>query len=300
MSERNDGPAVPNLAVIDTHAHVWDLSSGEYGWLDEERWATIRRNFTLDDLHAEMQSAGVDDVILVHAAATITETERLLTAAQQESWIAGVVSGGNLGDLDYVANVVGLSKSEHLVGFRHMLGWGPEYVHSLTDGRALEGAKMLGDTDLTIELHVTTPAEMEWALRLSEVVDGTPVVIDHLGKPPFSRNEPLPQEPWIALVRELGIHPSIFMKFSGWSSPPSDQVAASDVQPYFDHVLECFGSPRVMFGSNWPTALISANYSTVVRESLVVLDHLSTSERADVLAGAARTAFRLEGPSEDA
>jgi L-fuconolactonase len=286
--------------VIDAHAHVWQLATGEYGWLDEPRWSGIRRDFRLDDLHAEMTASGVDEVVLVHAAATIAETERLVAAAEQHPWIAGVVSGGNLGDLDHLGRVLSVgARAPSLVGFRHMLGWGQAYTDTLEDGTAFEGAKMLAGAGLTIEFHVTSPAEMSWVPRLAAVAGDVPVVVDHLGKPPLLEADMPARGAWSCLVAELAEVPTVYMKFSGWSTPPRARVVASQVEPYLDHVLESFGPERVMFGSNWPTTLVSADYDTVTRESAAALGRLSATVRAGVLANAARAAFRLSHSEAD-
>jgi L-fuconolactonase len=34
--------------------------------------------------------------------------------------------------------------------------------------------------------------------------------------------------------------------------------------PYVDHVLDCFGEDRVLFGSDWPVCLLAASYAEVI------------------------------------
>jgi predicted TIM-barrel fold metal-dependent hydrolase len=34
-----------------------------------------------------------------------------------------------------------------------------------------------------------------------------------------------------------------------------------DLRPYVEHVIECFGWDRVMFGSDWPVCTLSASYN---------------------------------------
>ena len=35
---------------------------------------------------------------------------------------------------------------------------------------------------------------------------------------------------------------------------------AEDIKPYANHILECFGSERVMFGSDWPVLNLAGDY----------------------------------------
>jgi L-fuconolactonase len=41
------------------------------------------------------------------------------------------------------------------------------------------------------------------------------------------------------------------------------QWEAADFKPYLDIVFDCFGTERLMFGSDWPVSTLSANYNQV-------------------------------------
>src|SRR6185503_10107803 len=43
---------------------------------------------------------------------------------------------------------------------------------------------------------------------------------------------------------------------------------ADDLRPYVEHALACFGPERLMFGGDWPVALLAGDYGKVMRESL--------------------------------
>ena len=37
-----------------------------------------------------------------------------------------------------------------------------------------------------------------------------------------------------------------------------------DLRPYIDHVVDCFGWDRVIYGSDWPVCTLAGNYDQVI------------------------------------
>ena len=75
---------------IDAHQHFWALARGDYGWLTPALGA-IYRDFTPDDLTPLLSAAGIDGTVLVQAAPTVAETEYMLSLADENAFIKGVV-----------------------------------------------------------------------------------------------------------------------------------------------------------------------------------------------------------------
>jgi L-fuconolactonase len=60
------------------------------------------------------------------------------------------------------------------------------------------------------------------------------------------------------------------------------------IQPYFDTVLEAFGSSRVMFGSDWPVCLLRADYSAWTDVVSQLVAPLSSDEQEAIWGGNAK------------
>lgn len=60
--------------------------------------------------------------------------------------------------------------------------------------------------------------------------------------------------------------------------------------PFVQAALELFGAGRLMYGSDWPVCTLAGSYA----DTLALLNFLTPSERADVLAGTAISTYRLE------
>lgn len=53
---------------------------------------------------------------------------------------------------------------------------------------------------------------------------------------------------------------------------------AADLKPYLDVVFDCFGSGRVMFGSDWPVCLLAGSYGQVKK---VISDYTGGLSQAE-------------------
>lgn len=65
------------------------------------------------------------------------------------------------------------------------------------------------------------------------------------------------------------------------------------LRPYVDHALRCFGSSRLLFGSDWPVCLLAAPYDQVVEATEAMLGGLDADERDAVLGANARRVYGL-------
>ncbi|GAA3411491.1 hypothetical protein GCM10018952_20290 [Streptosporangium vulgare] len=85
----------------------------------------------------------------------------------------------------------------------------------------------------------------------------------------------------------------MYAKVSGLNTAAdAESWTAEDLRPYVDHAIEVFGPDRLMFGSDWPVAILAGDYAKVWRETGVLLAGLGGNDRAAVLGG---TAARFYG-----
>ncbi|MBL8163619.1 MAG: amidohydrolase, partial [Anaerolineae bacterium] len=70
------------MAVLDAHLHLWDLSRLSYHWLSPED-TILYRNFTAQEVLAQMRSVQIDSALLVEAANLSAEIPYMLELAQE-------------------------------------------------------------------------------------------------------------------------------------------------------------------------------------------------------------------------
>ena len=87
----------------------------------------------------------------------------------------------------------------------------------------------------------------------------TSFILDHIGKPDIRNGE---FKPWKSQLQALSLFPNVVCKVSGMvTEADHESWSKENLKPYIDHVMECFGIDRVMFGGDWPVVTLAAEYS---------------------------------------
>ena len=75
---------------IDTHQHFWHYNPDEHVWMTAAM-GSLKRDFLPGDLAPLLRQSGLQATIAVQARQNLRETEWLLSLADQNPFIAGVV-----------------------------------------------------------------------------------------------------------------------------------------------------------------------------------------------------------------
>ena len=276
------------MIKIDAHHHFWRYDPEEYPWISD-RMSAIRRSFEPKDLTREQKSAGLNGAISVQARQTLEETWQLLTYAEQNEFIKGVVGWVPLASPDLNRTLATVAAHPKLRAVRHVLQDEPDPLYMLRDDfnrgiAALQPYHLTYDI-LIFERHL--PHTIEFVDRHPNQV----FVVDHLAKP---RVRDGVMSPWRENIRKLAERPNVYCKISGLATEADYQNWTEEkLHPYMDVVLEAFTPQRVMFGSDWPVCLVAISYGEWVKIFERETAGLSASEQERVWSGTAREAYRL-------
>jgi L-fuconolactonase len=283
-------------AIVDAHQHFWTYGTYQTSWMEAPPYAgdpvfrPLRRSFQPADLKPELTAAAITCTIAVEAADGKEENEALLAGARAHDWIAGVVGWVPLDNPNEAERMLeALADERAFVGVRHLVNVEPD-PDWVVRPVILEGLKVLATRGLTFDYVGILPRHLEHVPVLAQSIPDLRIVIDHLGKPPIVGRG---FEPWASLLARAARMPNVFAKLSGLDAGQSDRWTAADIAPYVDHALELFGPDRIMFGSDWPVAILRGGYSKVWRETNVVLRTLSRREQERILGGTAVDVYRL-------
>ncbi|TNF19433.1 MAG: amidohydrolase [Rhodobacteraceae bacterium] len=269
--------------IIDSHQHFWKLDRGDYGWLTPDL-APLYRDFQPDDLAPLLQEAGVDGTIVVQAAATVAETEYMLSLADRHAWILGVVGWVDFEAAEAPATIARLAAHPRLVGLRPMIQDIAEDDWMLRDALRPAVAAMVAH-DLTFDALVL-PRHLGHLKTFLARYPDLRVVVDHCAKPEI-RNGAF--APWADAIAEIAAVEGTFCKLSGLVTEAGETWSPEDLAPYIAHVLEAFGPERVLFGSDWPVLNLRSDYG---QWHALVRDVLSAaSAQAAVLSTTAPRAY---------
>lgn len=273
--------------IVDSHQHFWSLDYDDYGWLKPEL-APLYRNFGPDDLIPHLAETGVDRTILVQAAPTVDETERLLYIARQESMVAGVVGWAPLDEPGVWQTLTRLAGNSKFLGVRPML-------------QDLDDANWINRDNVQPALRTITKLELTFdALvrpkhldSLRQAVDANPelrVVIDHGAKPDIAGGR---FEYWASQIENLAGYDGVFCKLSGLLTEAGENWDIETLRPYVRHLLACFGADRLMWGSDWPVLEMAGTYRSWYNMSRDLLEDASQVELNRIFGGNADEFYRL-------
>ena len=70
-------------------------------------------------------------------------------------------------------------------------------------------------------------------------------------------------EEWVAEIEAMAECPNVVCKVSGLlTEAREDQRTIDALRPYLDHVHGCFGTGRMMYGSDWPVLTLAGGTAT--------------------------------------
>jgi L-fuconolactonase len=277
---------------VDAHHHVWRLDRGDYGWLQPTpRLAPICHDCGLDELWPSLNAAGIDATVLVQAAPTVAETRFLLDVARaSHGLVRGVVGWVDLAAPDASATLAALAAEPLLKGIRPMLQDLDDPAWILrTDVQPALAA--LGPLQLRLDALVT-PRHLRPLLSMLERHRDLAVVVDHCAKPNIAAGG---WQPWADDLAAIAANTAATCKLSGLVTEAGDRASISTLRRYVDHVLECFGSERVLWGSDWPVVTLAATYAGWVAATEALLGGISETERQAIWGGNARRFYALDG-----
>ncbi len=285
--------------TVDTHLHLWDLGTGDYGW-NTPALGPVHADFGPEDAAAALASAGVDRAVLVQAADTVGDSERMLAVADGHPWVAGVVAWVPLEEPDRAAALLDRwAATGRVVGVRQL-------VHDHPDPTLLDDARVRATVDLLVERGLPLDVPDAWpalwpaVLRLVRDRPDLTVVLDHLGKPSLGtdalgRSAGDARDRWEADLRRLAAHPSVVAKVSGLGPTlaPGTAPSTTTLGPLVDVALDAFGPDRLMLGGDWPVSLAVAPYAATLATLGACLASLGPDEQDAVRHGTATRVYAL-------
>ena len=278
------------MKKIDTHMHVWRLERGDYDWLSSEL-GPIYRDFCIDDVWAEADTASVQGVILVQAAGTLAETEFMLSLAHQDERIAGVVGWVDLESDDAAQQISRLADNEHIVGLRPMIADLPQ-ADWILDDRFTPLLAQMAQLGLVLDGHAR-PDLIQIKTRLAERHPDLQIVLNHAGKPPIASGD---LATWSKDLAGLAACPNVTCKMSGLLTEAGPHTDDDSIGAVVEHVAACFGPERVMWGSDWPVLTLAGTYTQWAQQSeRLIRRYFAGHEQAVCITNAERIYLSRKG-----
>lgn len=256
--------------VIDTHTHFYDPTRPQ-GVPWPGKGTKLYRPVLPADWRAVAEPHGVRETVIVEASPWVEDNQWILDLAAKEKCIVGFVGHLDPQDTAFSTHLKRFAANPVFRGVR----WSGTLVNQAAmKDQVLAGAKLLADHGLELDLN-GPPETLPEAAQLAEAVPDLRIVINHLG----SSGDPKALKPgWKENIRSIATRKNVWMKVSALVEQVKGEEGAAprDVGyylPILDHLWECFGPDRLIYGSNWPVSDRGAPYDVVFK---LVHDYFSS------------------------
>ncbi len=273
---------------VDAHLHVWDLARSRYGWLTPGH-GPLYATFTPDDAAAELAGCGVGRAVLVQAEDSERDTELLLAAADRYEWIAGVVGWVRLEDPALAERQLDRWQGQPAFrGVRQLIHDDPR-DGLLADPGVRASLRLVAARGLTFDVPDAWPRHLAATADLAGALPDLPIVLDHLGKPPFGGAD---WDAWRRALAAVAARANTVAKVSGLHVP-GRPFTVEGLRPAWAAALELFGPERLMWGSDWPMTLLAAGYAGTWEVLAALVGELAPDEQRLLVGGTAGRVYRL-------
>ncbi|MEC0090021.1 amidohydrolase family protein [Paenibacillus macquariensis] len=259
MTSNHQSSTEDKVVYLDSHVHFWKLERGDYHWLKPSN-PVLYQNYLPSDLLGIAEA--VRGFIAVQAAPTVAETEFLLELARNDERILGVVGWLDPFASSFADEYRHLRNNPQFVGIRLDRSVFEQCKEQVPD-RLIEHLRLLEKDGFTIDLLIGSE-NMPTVIKCLRCVPHLKAVINHLGGPPIRDGGNGELETWSTYMDELSSFPNVYCKWSGMITPAGG-MNLKLLESYIRLTADRFGPNRIMFGSDWPVALMAGTYNDVVQ-----------------------------------
>ena len=250
---------MPNFPIVDTHLHLWDLGRLRYPWLDGV--PLLNRNHLIDDYRRACGPVSVAKMVFLQCECDFAqfqaEADWVTEVARVDPRIRGIVPWAPLEKGEGAGEALARLAANPLVkGVRRIIQFEPDEEFCLRPD-FVRGVQALHAHGLSFDLCINH-RQLANTIKLVRQCPNVRFVLDHIGKPDIKARL---LDPWRAELRELSRMEQVWCKLSGLVTEADfTQWQPADLKPYLDHVVDCFGFDRVMFGGDWPVSTQASDY----------------------------------------
>lgn len=281
-----------NFPIIDAHIHIWDINNLDYKWL--EQFPELNRTMLLSDYNKAIGNVNIEKFIYMqsecHPSQYLDEIKWVESIAEKDPRLAAIIPWAPIHAGKAVSNTLeSFHSNQKIKGVRQLIQNQSEMDFCLKP-QFIEGIKLLGEYNLHFELTIS-PAQFPSVIKMVEQCPETLFILDHVGNPNILNNEFRPWAAYIKAFSETGNH---YCKFSNFvCNADLNHWNIDDLKPYSDHIIETFGTDRIIWASDWPHALRASSWSKWFDTAIELTEGLSTEALKKIFYDNAKTFYNL-------
>ena len=282
------------MPIIDTHLHLLYPDSLSYEWTDGV--PILQGTSSIEMYESLVRSAGVTSALMmeVDVAEHDIEAEMDLVGAiiaRGDTIVEGMIAACRPEQPvdEFAAFVDRLAARPFVKGLRRLLQAVPDDLSKRESFAA--NLNRLVAHDYTFDVCVQATQLETVALPLAIRCPDLTLVLDHCGNPDIAAND---LDPWRDNIRALAAQPNVNCKISGIVNHAAQGWTASDLRPYFEHLVECFGWDRLVWGSDWPVCRLGGDVNAWLDATKALVAECSDDEQSALLWRNALRLYRMD------
>jgi predicted TIM-barrel fold metal-dependent hydrolase len=275
------------ISLIDTHQHLVYRNKITYSWTKDIPPLAVD-NFTLENYKDITQDLGIGGTLFMETGVDDEDYQKetqYVNTLKDNNQLIGIIASirpeTNEGFDSWLNDTLEMG----VVGYRRVLHIMPNEMSESNIFR--ENIRKIGAFEKTFDMCFL-PNQLKIAKELAQACDNTPLVLNHCGVPSIANNE---LDPWREDIKSLSEVANVTCKLSGlmaYCAPGTSSYQT--IEPYVNHVLECFGPSRIVWGSDWPVVNLGKGLKEWIEVTREILGKLSSGEAEDI---ANRTAQKI-------
>jgi len=263
------------LIKIDAHQHFWQYDPVVYSWIGQDM-EVLKQDFLPDKLKQIYDQEDINGCVAVQADQSESETDFLLSLAEKNEFIKGVVGWVDLRSEHVGERLSHYSKHPKCKGFRHIAQSEPDNNFLISE-QFIEGISHLHNFGFTYDILIY-PKQLSASIELVKMFPNQKFVLDHIAKPHIKEGE---TDNWESKIRLLSNFQNVWCKISGMVTEADWHLwEYKDFVPYLDIIFDSFDMDKIMFGSDWPVCTLAADYAKVKQ---IVTSYISEFSQSDQL-----------------
>ena len=281
-----------DLNIIDTHLHVWDLNKFRYPWLDNI--PQLNKTYLLDDYDQATEGLNIEKMVFVQCEAEFDQFQEeaawVTELAKIDPRLQGIVPWAPLEKEDQAQSALEKLASNPLVkGIRRIIEYEDDPEFCLRSG-FIRGVQLLEDFDLSFDITISHD-QFKNTIKFVRECPNVRFILDHLGKPDI-KGQLL--DPWKADIKRMSEFPNVHCKVSHMTTKADlENWKEDDLKPFLEHIVECFGFDRLVFGGDWPPVELASSYEKWVETLLSLVSEASVDEKEKLFSKNAEAFYRL-------
>ena len=281
------------ISLLDTHQHLVYREKASYGWTKDIP-SLAEGNFTLDDYKTLTEGLGIGGTLFMETGVDDPDYQ------QETRFVKSLADNSDNGMIGLISSIRPESDEAFetwleetiemgVVGYRRILHVMPDDTSQSDIFR--KNVRKIGVSGKTFDICFL-PGQLPIACELAKACENTKLILNHCGVPDIAGDG---LDPWRQDIKALAQIPNVICKLSGlmaYCAPGTSSLET--IEPYVDHVLNCFGPNRMVWGSDWPVVNLAKGLPEWIAVTRKILGKLSVDEASSIAYGTAQIVYKVK------